>query len=188
MTRCGCVFGGHIVAHQSVRCQYLTSFVTYTLTTYASHDMLDHAVQEAHVAREAIHSALHDALHAVGPDVLSQWRHQHASVAPFDSLLLVSVSDGYTRAQVTTLTVDVSALRAGQWEVLMPALEQAITRLQRKFGHPLVGCRIEWPFAVREGRWGRSSRSSSATSAATFAAVWRLKASAKPDCCSVKWS
>ncbi|WP_229800864.1 UDP-N-acetylmuramoyl-tripeptide--D-alanyl-D-alanine ligase [Vreelandella hamiltonii] len=86
--------------------------------------------------------------------MLSQWRHQHASVAPFDSLLLVSVSDGYTRAQVTTLTVDVSALRAGQWEVLMPALEQAITRLQRKFEHPLVGCRIEWPFAVREGRWG----------------------------------
>ncbi|WP_081192198.1 UDP-N-acetylmuramoyl-tripeptide--D-alanyl-D-alanine ligase [Halomonas sp. BC1] len=116
--------------------------------------MSDHAVQEAHVAREAIHSALHDALHAVGSDVLSQWQRQHASVAPFDSLLLVSVSDGYARAQVTTLTVDVSALRAGQWEVLVPALEQAITRLQRKFGHPLVGCRIEWPFAVREGRWG----------------------------------
>ena len=72
--------------------------------------------------------------------------------------MLVSVSDGYARAQVATLEVDASALRANQWELLVPALERAIVRLQRKFEHPLIWCRIEWPYAVREWRWDTFKR------------------------------
>ncbi|MGL4891500.1 MAG: hypothetical protein ACRC52_12005, partial [Aeromonas veronii] len=71
-----------------------------------------------------------------GDKVVSLWRSKHANVDPFKSLMLVSVSDGYTRAQVATVPVETSMLQAGDWEALLPALEQAVVRLQRKFDYP----------------------------------------------------
>lgn len=81
------------------------------------------------------------------------WSDKHASVEPFDSIFLISVSDGYSRAQVASVSID-----AGAWQSLVPTLEKAVTRLQGKFRHPLLWCRVEWPFAVREWRWGTLKR------------------------------
>ncbi|WP_144980163.1 UDP-N-acetylmuramoyl-tripeptide--D-alanyl-D-alanine ligase [Halomonas sp. C22] len=93
------------------------------------------------------------ALEAMGHTAIPLWKSRHAREASFASLLLISASDGYSRAQVATLTVATDELVAGNWAAVVPALTQAVVRLQGKFEHSLTGCRIEWPFAVRAWHW-----------------------------------
>ncbi|RUR32025.1 UDP-N-acetylmuramoyl-tripeptide--D-alanyl-D-alanine ligase [Vreelandella andesensis] len=93
------------------------------------------------------------ALDSIGETVMPMWLSRHAQLAEFAQLMLISASDGYDRAQVTSVQLDVNTLQAGHWAALLPALKQAVERLERKFIHPLVWCRVEWPFAVREWRW-----------------------------------
>ncbi|MDT9693814.1 hypothetical protein Q5762_36945, partial [Streptomyces sp. P9(2023)] len=93
------------------------------------------------------------ALEAMGHTAMPLWQSRHAREASFASLLLISASDGYSRAQVVTVTVATDELVAGNWAAVVPALTQAVVRLQGKFEHPLTGCRIEWPLAVRAWHW-----------------------------------
>ncbi|MBT2773558.1 UDP-N-acetylmuramoyl-tripeptide--D-alanyl-D-alanine ligase [Halomonas sp. ISL-60] len=93
------------------------------------------------------------ALENMGDVVMPMWLDRHARLAEFSQVMLISVSDGYERAQVTSMQLDLNSLQAGNWAVLVPTLKQALTRLERKFSHPLVWCRLEWAFAVREWQW-----------------------------------
>jgi len=94
------------------------------------------------------------ALESLGSTLMPMWLNRHAVLPAFQSLMLVSVSDGCQRAQVATVSLDVASLENGRWSALWPILLQVVNRLQYKFQHPLVWCRVEWPFAVREWRWG----------------------------------
>ncbi|NDL71053.1 UDP-N-acetylmuramoyl-tripeptide--D-alanyl-D-alanine ligase [Vreelandella alkaliphila] len=93
------------------------------------------------------------ALDGIGETVMPMWLNRHAQLAEFAQVMLMSASDGYERAQVTSVQLDVGNLQAGNWAALLPILKQALEQLERKFLHPLVWCRLEWPFAVREWHW-----------------------------------
>lgn len=107
--------------------------------------------EKAGPSAQAVNVAL--ALDGIGETVVPIWLNKHAQPAEFAQLMLLSASDGYGRAQVATVQIDVNSLQAGNWAALLPALKQALQRLERKFQHPLVWCRLEWPFAVREWQW-----------------------------------
>lgn len=92
-------------------------------------------------------------LESLGDTVMPMWLARHTQLAEFSQVMLISVSDGYERAQVTSVLLDLSSLQEGNWAALLPTLKQALSRLERKFSHPLVWCRLEWPFAVREWQW-----------------------------------
>ena len=92
-------------------------------------------------------------LESLGDTVMPMWLARHTQLAEFSQVMLISVSDGYERAQVTSVLLDLSSLQEGNWAALLPTLKQALTRQERKFSHPLVWCRLEWPFAVREWQW-----------------------------------
>lgn len=94
--------------------------------------------------------------HALGSIIEAlrpMWLKRHAQPSEFASIMLVSASDGYERAQVTSVQLDLDDLQSGNWSALLPALKLALKRLEKKFVHPLVWCRFEWPFAVREWHW-----------------------------------
>ncbi|HEB06269.1 hypothetical protein LCGC14_0190930 [marine sediment metagenome] len=93
------------------------------------------------------------ALDGIGDIVISMWLNKHTDLVELKQVMLISVSDGYQRAQVISVQLDFSYLQAGNWAALLPTLKHAVTRLERKFHHPLVWCRLEWPFAVREWHW-----------------------------------
>ncbi|MDX5976778.1 UDP-N-acetylmuramoyl-tripeptide--D-alanyl-D-alanine ligase [Vreelandella alkaliphila] len=93
------------------------------------------------------------ALDGIGETVMPMWLNRHAQPAEFAQLMLISASDGYERAQVTSVQLDLDNLQAGNWAAIIPTLKQALERLERKFPHPLVWWRLEWPFAVREWHW-----------------------------------
>lgn len=104
----------------------------------------EHSARAAEISR---------ALESMGDTVMPMWLNRHAQLAEFSQVMLISVSDGYKRAQVMSVQLDLSSLQEGNWAALLPTLKQALTRLERKFSHPLVWCRLEWPFAVREWQW-----------------------------------
>lgn len=93
------------------------------------------------------------ALGGIGDIVMSMWLNKHTELVELKQVMLISVSDGYQRAQVISVQLDFSCLQAGNWAALLPTLKQTVTRLERKFHHPLVWCRLEWPFAARNWRW-----------------------------------
>lgn len=94
------------------------------------------------------------ALESLGNTLVPMWLKRHAVLQAFQPLMLVSVCDGYQRAQVATVVIEVASLKEGRWSAIWPILLQTVNRLQHKFQYPLVWCRVEWPFAVREWRWG----------------------------------
>lgn len=108
---------------------------------------------ESNTGQPAQASSIACALDDMGEYVMSVWLDQHANLTEFAQLMLISASDGHERAKVTTVQLDWRSLQTGNWAELLPALKQALTRLERKFNHPLVWCRLEWPFAVRKWRW-----------------------------------
>ncbi|OWV30903.1 UDP-N-acetylmuramoyl-tripeptide--D-alanyl-D-alanine ligase [Halomonas campaniensis] len=110
----------------------------------SSQSSAEHSARAADLSR---------ALESMGDTVMPIWLNKHAKVTEFTPVMLISVSDGYERAQVTSVQLDLASLQAGSWASLLPTFKQALTRLERKFSHPLVWCRLEWPFAVREWQW-----------------------------------
>lgn len=98
-------------------------------------------------------NAVTSALEGMEETVMPMWLNRHAQLAEFEQVMLISVSDGYERARVTSVRLELSSLRAGNWAALLPVLKQALTQLEKRFNHPLVWCRLEWPFAVREWYW-----------------------------------
>ncbi len=110
----------------------------------SSQSSAEHSARAADLSR---------ALESMGDTVMPIWLNKHAKVTEFTPVMLISVSDGYERAQVTSVHLDLASLQAGSWASLLPTFKQALTRLERKFSHPLVWCRLEWPFAVREWQW-----------------------------------
>lgn len=110
----------------------------------SSQPSAEHSARAAEVSR---------VLENMGDTVMPMWLDKHAKVTEFIPVMLISVSDGYERAQVTSVHLDLVSLQAGNWAALLPTLKQALIQLERKFSHPLVWCRLEWPFAVREWQW-----------------------------------
>ncbi|PRY63599.1 UDP-N-acetylmuramoyl-tripeptide--D-alanyl-D-alanine ligase [Vreelandella songnenensis] len=93
------------------------------------------------------------ALTDMGNTVLPIWLSKHSQLPEFAQVMLISVSDGYERARVGSVQVDINDLQTGNWSALLPALKQVLQKLEGKFSHPVVWCRLEWPFAVREWHW-----------------------------------
>lgn len=105
------------------------------------------------VGQPSCNNHVAEALDSIGNTLMPIWLSQHALLPEFQQIMIVSVSDGHERAQVMTVQLDMSDLQSSNWTALLPALKQTVESLQKKFLHPLVWCRLEWPFAVREWHW-----------------------------------
>ncbi|MFC0269295.1 UDP-N-acetylmuramoyl-tripeptide--D-alanyl-D-alanine ligase [Kushneria aurantia] len=123
-------------------------------TARAGDPLLTIALPSAECASPSASEAnIAHALARLSDPLIPMWRYRHARQDAFSRLMLLSVSDGYERARVATVQLDPDALHAGRWAALLPVVEKALARLAGKFNHPLLWCRLEWPFAVREWQW-----------------------------------